>query len=139
MSRALLGAVVLLTTVVAAGCNEAAAPTAPTAEVAIVTENFAGTLTINGAITHPFVVGTPGSVTTRLVAVSPNSDIPVGMSLGTWNTTTETCQIVISNDFALQGRTIVGTAQTSGAFCVRVYDVGRLTESTSYEVQVTHQ
>ncbi len=105
----------------------------------VITETFQGTLNINGAITHPFVVGTPGGVTATLVTVSPNVDVPVGMSIGTWNQTTQSCQIVIANDLALPGRVLVGTAQTSGAFCVRMYDVGRLTESSDYEVSVSHQ
>jgi hypothetical protein len=73
-----------------------------------------------------------------LVTVGPDNTIPIGFSIGTWNNTTETCQTVISNDLALQGRIIIGTAQSSGAFCVRVYDVGRLTAPSTYVLQVSH-
>ncbi len=138
MSRALLGAAVLLATFVATGCDDAT-PVAPTPEVPIITESFSDTLTVNGAITHPFVVGTPASVQATLVTVTPDNTVPIGMSIGAWNTTTESCQAVISNDLALEGRILIGSAQTSGAFCVRLYDVGRLTAAASYTVTVTHQ
>lgn len=139
MSRSLLGAVVLLIAFVFAGCDTATPASPTTTEVPTLSESYSGTLTVNGAVTHPFVVGTPGGVTATLVAVSPDAEVPIGMSIGTFNTTTETCTAVISNDLALQGRVIVGNAQTSGAFCVRVYDVGRLTQSADYQVQVIHQ
>ena len=139
MSRSLLAAVVLLATFASAGCSDST-PTAPTPPpVTIITDTFSGTLTVNGAVTHPFLVATPSTVTATLVAVGPDSTIPIGLSIGTWNNTTETCLTVISNDLALQGRIIVGTAQSSGAFCVRVYDVGRLTASSTYDIQVSHQ
>ncbi|MEQ1757899.1 MAG: hypothetical protein ABL986_06235 [Vicinamibacterales bacterium] len=137
MSRAFFGVAVLCTTLLFVGCDDA--PTAPTPEVPVITESFSGTLTINGAITHPFVVGTPAAVTATLTAVSPDNTIPIGISLGTWSTQFETCQVVISNDLASEGRTIVGSAQTAGAFCVRAYDTGRLTEPTSYTLVVEHK
>ena len=63
------------------------APTAPT-----VTETFTGTLTVNGATTHPFpidaIVG--GTVTATLKTIAPDGDSVVGLSLGTWNGST--CQ-----------------------------------------------
>jgi hypothetical protein len=140
MSRSLLAAVALLAIFATPGCSDSNTPTGPTpAPVPIVTDSFSGTLTVNGAITHPFLVSTPSTVTATLVAVSPDSTIPIGLSIGTWNNTTESCQTVISNDLALQGRVLIGTAQTSGAFCVRVYDVGRLTLPTTYDIQVSHQ
>jgi uncharacterized membrane protein len=139
MSRSARGTAVLLAALAFAGCNNSTTPTAPTEQVPILTESFAGTLTVNGAITHPFVVGTPSTVTVTLVTLSPDSEAQIGVSLGTWNTTTETCQAVISSDLATQGKVFYGTAQNSGAFCVRVYDVGRLSQQADYEVQVTHQ
>jgi hypothetical protein len=33
---------------------------------------------------------------------------------------------------------VTGTAQQTGNFCVRIYDVGKLTASTNYTIDVTH-
>jgi len=138
MSRSLFGAVVLLAAFTSVGCDDKG-PTTPTPPAApTITENFSGTLTVNGGVSYPFVVGTSGSVTATLTSVSPDVEVPIGMSLGVWNTTTESCQVIISSDLTLQGNVIVGNAR-SGVLCVRVYDVGRLTASTTYEVAVTHQ
>ncbi len=138
MSRVVLGALVCLAASTA-GCNNSTSPVDPSPVVPTLTEAFAGTVTLNGAVTHPFIVGTPGTVTASLVTVETGTETVIGMSLGAWNTTTESCQIIIANDNAVQGRIIIGTAQTSGAFCVRLYDVGKLTAPTSYDVTVTHQ
>ena len=102
-----------------------------------VTETFDGQLTVNGAVAHPFAVGRVGTVTVRLIAVDP-TDVTIGLSLGTWNVNSNVCQVILANDAALGGATVVGTASTAGAFCVRVYDVGRLSRSILYTLDVTH-
>ena len=55
---------------------------------------------------------------------------------GTWNGVT--CQIVIANDNATSGASATGNATATGNYCVRVYDVGKLTQSVGYQVTVTH-
>jgi hypothetical protein len=60
------------------------------------------------------------------------------VSLGTWNALANTCQIVLANDNATQGASILGTASGPGDFCVRVYDVGRLQGATEYTLTVVH-
>ena len=58
------------------------------------------------------------------------------MSLGTWNGTG--CQAIISNDRATVSSAILGRATSAGTLCVRVFDVGALSEPQDYEVQVSH-
>jgi hypothetical protein len=76
-----------------------------------------------------------GGVSTTLSAVSPEGTT-IGLSLGTWNG--QTCQIILANDNAVQGNSVVGSATSTGTFCARVYDVGKLTGLTDYEISVTH-
>ena len=112
-------------------------PTAPT-PVAI-TETFVGgesPLNPNGGRTHPFVVLQAGQVSARLTALSPDDTLTVGLSIGTWNG--QVCQIVLANDAAALNTTVIGAAQQTGQFCVRIYDNGRLTSSTDYQIDVTH-
>ena len=98
---------------------------------------FSGTLERNGAVTHPFATARSGSVTVTLSTLNPDNTLTIGLSLGTWNG--ESCQTVIARDSTVVGNSIVGTASSSGNFCIRVYDAaGTLTEPTSYEVQVVH-
>lgn len=102
-----------------------------------VTETFDGRLTINGGVTHPFAVDRIGAVTVRLAAVDP-TDVTIGLSLGTWNTGANVCQVILRNDAAPGGATIVGTASVAGNFCVSVYDVGRLSQAILYTLEVSH-
>jgi hypothetical protein len=109
-------------------------PTAPTPVA--VTEQFPGDLNPNGGRTHPFIVQQAGSVSARLSALGPDDTLTIGLSLGTWNG--QVCQIILANDAAPLNATVTGTAQQTGQFCVRVYDVGKLTDAITYTIDVTH-
>jgi len=127
---------VLFLAATAAACSSS--PITPTTPIspANVQETFSGTLTKNGGSTHTFVVGRAGSVTVVLTTVSPDSTLVVGLSLGTWNGTS--CQAVLAKDNAVQGSTLLGTASTAGNLCVRVYDVGNLVGSITFQIDVVH-
>jgi hypothetical protein len=109
-------------------------PTEPSA--VSVTENLSETLTVNGARTFPFVANRAGTVTAKFTALSPDDTITLGLSLGTWNGSA--CQIIIANDTAKLNVSVVGTAQQTGQFCARVYDVGLLTAPTDFTIELTH-
>lgn len=110
----------------------------PTPEPVIVTETFTGTIARNGATSHPFPINfsSGGEVTALLRTLTPDSAAVIGLSLGTWNGSA--CAALLSNDTATQASSLTGLATTSGSLCVRLYDVGRLTEPVSYEIDVTH-
>lgn len=99
-----------------------------------VTDTYSDTLGPNGAMTYPFVAQAGGSITATLTAVDP--DVTLGVSLGTWNGIS--CHIVIANDKAVAGSTVIGTATAIGNFCARVYDVGGVTEPTAFTLSVFH-
>ena len=123
---------------VAAGCDDTRDLNTPTGPPpSPVTETFEGHITVNGAVTHPFTVTAPSTITATPVAVSSGADTVVGMALGTWNG--EYCQIILANDAAVQGKFVVGIAQTAGSFCVRFYDVGKLPAAIDYQATVSHQ
>ena len=130
-------ALLLLAPLAAAACgddNTTNTPTAPTPVA--VTEQFSDSLNPNGGRTHPFIVQQAGTVSVRLTALGPDDTATVGLSLGTWNG--QVCQIILANDAALLNTAVTGTAQQTGQFCVRVYDVGKLTASADYTVDITH-
>ena len=133
-SRALL---VLPLALFAAGCADPIEFPTPPALPDPITEVFSGNITVNGAATHPFASTGTGTVTATLVTLSPESTTTVGLSLGTWNGAA--CNIIIANDAAVRTTVVTGTVTTiGGQLCVRVYDVGQMTEATSYEVSVFH-
>ena len=122
----------------AAGCSSdvATSPTDTTTPTTI-TDDFAGTIGVNGAATHTFTVNQAGSVTATLVSVSPDDTIRVGFSLGTWNGAS--CQTVLSRDAAVAGNAIIGATTSGGVLCVRVYDIGQIVGPTDYQITAVHQ
>jgi len=110
-------------------------PTAPTPTY--VTDTFEGTLTVNGAQVFSFTAVTAGNVTSTLTSLGPDSDIKIGMSLGTWSGTQ--CTLVVTNDSVGQGDTVTATSSAGGALCVRVNDpAGRLVEPLPFLLTVVH-
>jgi hypothetical protein len=140
MSRSTtLFALLLVAPLVASACggNDPVAPTDPTTPMEIVEPSISGTLTPNGAQTHPFAVLRGGQVVARITALAPDDTVKIGLSIGTWNGVT--CQLIITNDSATLNSTAVGTAQQTGNFCARVYDAaGTLTAATDYTLEVRH-
>ncbi len=135
MSRSISVTFTLLAAALAVACNNnnTTSPTAPTP--VSVTESFSGTLTVNGATTFPFTVQQTGAVSATLNTLSTDGAV-VGLSLGTWNGAA--CQIIIANDNAAQGITVNGTAASTGNFCTRVYDVGKIAAPVDFTITVTH-
>ena len=136
MSTKLFPAVVLTLALAQAACSEDINPAVPS-NPNPVTEAFTGTVTKNGAVTHPFSAANSGAIRATIVSLAPDSSVRIGLSLGTWNGSAETCATVISNDNATVGTAIVGAADREGRLCVRVYDAtGTLPQPTDYELSV---
>jgi hypothetical protein len=136
--RALL--VPLVGIAAACGQKDPFLPTGPSTPPTVRTDTFSGVLTKNAAYTHPFVVNDAGDVSVFLIrssdAARPDSTVPIGVSLGTWNGAS--CAIVIANDNVSQGSSLSGRATAAGNLCVRVYDVGFVPGSANYELLIDH-
>lgn len=136
MVRSLLLLPALSLAIVAAGCGSDT-PTAPTDTPAVqVTETFFGTVTVNGAATSTFDEAKAGSITVQLTALTPDDTVKVGMELGTWDGVG--CAVGVSTTSAALNSSLIGTATGPGTLCVRVHDVGGLTQPTDFEVRVDH-
>lgn len=123
------------------GCGVAACddevPTGPNNPTAPVTVTFTGNVTQNGAQTHSFATGGSGTVTATLKDVAPNAELVIGFSLGNWNGSS--CQIILAKDAATVGAVLTGTMSGIGELCLRVYDVGNISNTpATYTVEVVH-
>ncbi len=122
----------------AAGCGNSTSTltgstTTPTTP--LTTETFSGTLTTNGASSYHFAAGGAGSVTASLTTIG--TTVPVSLVLGTWNGTV--CQMILSNDNAVQGTTVVGQVSAASNLCVRIADAtGNVPSPSAYTITVTH-
>ena len=136
MFRLISASAIILACMAAAGCGDDPAPTPDPGPTPVqITENFAGTLTVNGAATHLFTTGEAGQAIASLTSLSPDSAVVISFTLGTWNG--QYCQVTLAKDDATQGANLIGNASV-GAFCVRVSDVGRLAAPTDYSITVQH-
>lgn len=137
MHRRFLATILLTGALVTAGCdNEIENATGPAPPNPTTTDTFTGTINVNGAQTHTFLVVASGPVTVTLAEVLPDPAIAVGLTLGTWNGTS--CASVISNDNAVQGNAVIGGATGSGTLCARIHDVGKLSAALDYRLTVVH-
>jgi hypothetical protein len=120
------------------GCEGEIANLPTTPDPVIVTDTFSGTININGAATHNVFTSATGVVTATLTSLGENPPEKIGFSMGTLSTL-GACSAVLTNDNAIVTTNLTGTvANLAGTLCVRVYDVGSLTESVSYTFTVTH-
>ena len=135
--RSIARTLLLAAVVMAGGCDEDTTPTTPTPP-AMTTETFNGTVTVNGAQTHSFTTQAAGSLTATLTTIGPASSVTIGLSLGIFTPSLNSCQIVVANDAAAQGTRVTGSVSSAGNYCVRIYDVGRLTEASTYTITLEH-
>ena len=123
---------------VATGCsNKTSTPTSPSTPTVVTEPVFSGTLARNGAATYPFVANT-GTITATLTTLTPEGSV-VTLALGEWNATTLSCQLRITADDAAQGKVLIGSAQLSQNYCVRIADAtGQLAAPATYAITVSH-
>ena len=141
MSRPIVRACVLLPlTLFIAGCDSndtgISNPDAPT-PTPITEPVITGTLMRNGAVTTPFVANT-GAIRATLTSLTP-SDAVVGFALGEWNASLGACQLRLTSDDATTGKELIGSAQVTANYCVRIYDArGDLAAPVPFEITVIH-
>ena len=99
----------------------------PTAN-ALAVRSLVGTLTVDGE-----VIGADSGARRTGTAISSTV---IGIALGTWSGTT--CSIVLANDVSGLGSAVTGAVQGAGSLCARVYDVGKLTGTATFTIEVSH-
>ena len=124
----------------AASCtNNDGATTAPTTPAPLLSNEFTGTLTQNGAATYPFNVLASGIVTGTIVSLAPDITQLVGFGIGVWDGFSCQASPGIWNDKASQNTTVTGQVNSAGSLCVRIYDSqGTLPQPVAYDIMVTH-
>ena len=141
-----LSLLVLAGALAAAGCSTASddstsssltSTTAPT--VAVVTENFSGTVQPGSNDTHSFIVTTNNAaITLALTSAGPPSTIAMGFGLG--QMVAGSCQLLSGGYGTYAAATAPQLSGTigSGTYCVMVYDVGNQSAAITYTVVVNH-
>lgn len=115
------------------------ATTAPTTAAPLLSNEFTGTLTQNGAASYPFTVLASGTVTGTIVSLAPDLSQLVGFGIGVWDGFSCQASPGIWNDKASQNTIVTGTVNAAGSLCVRIYDSqGTMPQPSTYDITVTH-
>jgi hypothetical protein len=135
---AVVHCVVLVAMLTLWGCGDdndsTSTPTGPTP--VYTTDTFTGTLNPGETGSHPFTARTQGVITITVGSLAPTSTLTMGIGLGTWNGTA--CNVTLTTDAATQGSSFNASATSAGNFCVTIFDIGKVTEATTYSLSVTH-
>src|ERR671910_798882 len=112
LRRIACGLLLCASAALGAGCGDTS--TSPSPTPVPITETFSGTVSPASGSTHSFVTLTGGAIKATLTAVGPDPAKNVGFSLGTFNSTLNTCSAVFDNPAALQAFEFNANASTIG-------------------------
>ncbi len=85
---------------------------------------------------HHFTVSQAGNIDAVLTDIEPSS-ITLGLGLGIWDSTTQTCTLWLRSNVATLNADLSATVATPGELCVGIYDVGNISPSDTYTYTVT--
>ena len=135
MNTLIRGTVLVLIAAVTTGCGTETVPTAPTLETSF---TYATSITPNGAAARTFSTYDTGSITATLTSVTPA--VPLGLGIGIPRSDGGGCLLTTSVEAASSSTPqLVLSADSASTYCVKVFDVGRVTERAEFSVTVTHQ
>jgi hypothetical protein len=121
-------------------CGSATVPTSQTpVQYPQTTENYAGSIKIGETKSFHFTVQNPGSLDVVITSLNPVSTLTMGLFLGTWDDPNQSCvKSSVFSELAKVNLVLSGTPQAAGEYCVGIYDVGNLQDSSDFELLVRH-
>ncbi len=129
----------VLTAIAAGACSDDSTAVIVVPTPILLSNEFTGTLTPNGAASYPFNVLSSGTVTGTIVSLSPDITQQVGFGIGIWDGLSCQASPGIWNDKATQNTIVIGSVNAAGALCVRIYDsLGTLPQPETYTITVLH-
>ena len=129
-----------------AACGDDNTPTSPsattpteTAAEPSVTEEFVGTMSVNGARFYAFEVGTYGTVNVTLDRVG-GGGVPTTVWVGLGVGVPEGVDCSTTTSLSTQSGTgpHVSTTLAAGTYCARIYDIGNLAAPAPFAVTIAH-
>ena len=142
MGRLLFGICILALSVASASCDESDPPSTPSPiwTGAIVVESFTGTLPVGGTAFYSFFSPHTGVVNLTLLTLTENgqpSSNTVNIGLGAPSGTI--CAVGENSLTTGPGVTQhVSVAIPAGTYCARIQDVGNLTATVAFSINISH-
>ena len=128
--------VVLVTSCLALGCG--GSPTEPDPVYDVKSETFSGSLNTGGGASFPFSVVNPGSIDVSITQLSPVNTLSMGLSLGSWDATTEACTQQVTTSGATLNMVYSASPNGPGNYCVSIFDSGNVQAETAFTLNVMH-
>jgi len=130
-----LAVVVVLLSTIACGAKT---PTEPAPVYELKTETFTGTIGVAGKVPFKFTVVNPGDIQVAMTALAPTSTLVMGIALGFWEGTTETCVEQLSTTAATLNVGFAASPSSAGEYCVALFDTGNVQATSDFTLTVTH-
>jgi hypothetical protein len=130
-----LAVVVVLLSAIACGAKT---PTEPAPVYDLKTETFTGTIGVAGKVPFKFTVVNPGDIQVAMTALAPTSTLVMGIALGYWDGTTETCVEQLSTTSATLNVGFTASPSSAGDYCVALFDTGNVQGASDFTLTVTH-
>jgi len=99
-----------------------------------VTETFSSQLAVGGYAFRSFNAAKAGTATVTLTTVGSSSTLKLGLGLGIPDATGTNCLFTRSTETAAGGQ--LSASVDPGAYCVRVWDLGTLTQAIPFTVTI---
>src|SRR5258706_10299652 len=121
--------VLVLVAGLATACGgDSASTTAPSTPS---TDTFTSTLAVRGAATHTFTLSAAGTLTVTLDAITPVAIVGLGFGVPD---ASGACGLTASVETAGGATDQLINAVQAGSYCVKIYDVGNLTQAASFSI-----
>lgn len=121
---------------VSTGCSEPV-ETPTSATTAATTFTLSNTITVNGTASRSFVTTASGAIELTLSSVVP--EVPLGVGVGIPRADGGGCQLTRSAETVGGSGPHVTVDAVPGAYCVKVFDLGSISERVTFSAVVTHQ
>ena len=120
-------------------CSGNKAPTQPDAPVyELKTDLFEGSVATGGSTPFMFTVVNPGLILVTITELGPTSTLVMGIGLGFWEASTQTCLEQVRTTTATVGVTYEANPSSAGEYCAAVFDSGNVVVTTQFKLKVTH-
>ena len=121
-----------------ASCNWFKNNSNSTSPSTALTETFSATLYQNNSVMFTFTTTQSGTVAVTLTAVTPATTALLNLGIGTPNGT-NACTLTTSASSAVAGSIAqITTSENAGSYCVKVYDTGTLSATSTVTVTIAH-
>jgi hypothetical protein len=98
------------------------------------TETFASQLAVGGAVSRSFKASQPGTVSLTLREIGPPSTGVVGLGIGVPRADGTGCNLTHSLNTGAGSSPQISTGVYIGTYCVKVYDIGNLPDTTNFTI-----